>query len=297
MALSYLDEGTIGRYLSEMWKRELGTGQDPANGRWYKNRPNGEVGGLYGDLTDRLSSELVFDESSIRYVNKPKICDTSIVDNRNGLTPHATAILSYNRTKSTTTSHSQTESMTVGIGMEIALKSEFADIKLNMKFEYSHSWGSSEAVSESESHTFSTSVDINVPPGKVYKAVLESQSPRIEIPYRAFIYVSGMTETWFERQVKSHYQWEMPIGFAFSRIAEWGLAGKDSYAYGIDQKTGYEGTVVQFGTITHAENTDAVTKIWDITDSYSDDIAMSSPRITDSESTPIPGKLVQEIQL
>ena len=48
MALQFLDKNVIGQYLREMWKKNLNTGEDPANGKWFENGANTDGRGLYG---------------------------------------------------------------------------------------------------------------------------------------------------------------------------------------------------------------------------------------------------------
>ena len=63
MALIFLEKSVIGKYLSDMWKRELGTNSDPANGKHYENGANNDHIGLYGGLSDNAATQLRFDDS------------------------------------------------------------------------------------------------------------------------------------------------------------------------------------------------------------------------------------------
>src|SRR5262249_39770858 len=85
MALQFLDKATIGSYLSAMWKRDLNTGEDPANGKWYENGANNDHIGLYGGLTDNAATQLQFDDSQKQYTPQSVVCNTATVDNLNGL--------------------------------------------------------------------------------------------------------------------------------------------------------------------------------------------------------------------
>ncbi len=55
MGLEYLDKNILGKYLSDMWKKELNTGRDPANRKWYENGANNDGIGLYSGITDHAS--------------------------------------------------------------------------------------------------------------------------------------------------------------------------------------------------------------------------------------------------
>jgi hypothetical protein len=299
MALTHLDKKILGKYLSDMWKRELCTGRDPANGKWYENGANNDKAGLYGALTDNASTELLFDESQKAYTPESIVCDTATLDNRNGLAPQSTVELAYTYANATTTTHSTTNSIKVGVGFEIKAKASIFGIggeatsKIN--FEYTHSWTDSRSENVSQSHTFKQSVPINVPSGRVYQVVLTAKSQQLTVPYRALIYVDGITETWFEGRVKGHYNWSLGAGLAFSKIAQWGLAGSESNSYGRDPKQPYRGVITQHGQVTAAQTADFVAKVYDITDTYKDERAPRLLRIAPRESMPISGVLVEEI--
>jgi len=62
-------------------KKELGTGKDPANRKWYEDGANHDGIGLYGGLTDTASTELLFDESQKAYTPQKVVCDTATLDN------------------------------------------------------------------------------------------------------------------------------------------------------------------------------------------------------------------------
>lgn len=301
MALTYLDKKVIGTYLSDVWKQELGTGKDPANGKWYEDGANHHHIGLYGGLTDTASTELIFDESQKAYTPEKIVCDTAILDNRNGLAPQSTVELSYTYGNSTTTTHSTTNSIKVGVGFEFKAKATIFGIggeaTTKLSFEYTHSWTKSKSESETESHTFKQSVPINVPTGKVYQVVLMAKSQKLTVPYRALIYVDGITETWFEDRVKGHYNWSMRAGDAFAKIGQWGKAGPESHSYGRDPNRSSRGVITQQGQVTAQQTADFVGKVYDITDSYEDERAPRLARVSpiESASISIPGNLVQEI--
>ena len=65
MTLNSLDIGTVGPFIGAAWKKQLNTGEDPANGRWYVNGANGDAIGLYGGLSDAVPTGLVFNDSAM----------------------------------------------------------------------------------------------------------------------------------------------------------------------------------------------------------------------------------------
>jgi hypothetical protein len=299
MALTHLDKKVIGTYLSDVWKQELGTAKDPANRRWYEDGANHSGIGLYGGLTDTASTELIFDESQKAFTPESVVCDAATVDNRNGLAPQSTVELSHMYGNTTTTTHSTTNSIKAGVGLEFKAKATIFGIggeaATKISFEYTHSWTDSTSVSETESHTFKQSVPINVPSGKVYQVVLTAKSQKLTVPYRALIYVHGMTETWFEGRVNGHYNWSMSAGEAFEKIGQWGKAGPESFSYGRDPKNGSRGVITQQGKVTAQQTADFVAQVYDITDSFKDERAPRRARVSAIGSAPMSGKLVQEI--
>jgi hypothetical protein len=294
-----LDKKIIGGYVAEVWKKELNTGKDPANGRWYENGAQAGHLGLYGGLTDNASTELIFDEAQKNYYPECVVCDTATLDNRNGLAPQSTVELHHSYSNSTTTTHSTTNSLKVGVAEEIKAKVTLfgigAESTTKFSFEYTHSWSDSTSVNESNTYTFKQGVTINTPAGKVYKAVLTARSQQLSVPYRAMIYVTGITETWFEDRVAGHYNWQMSAGDAFEKIARWGLAGSESHCYGRDPKDPCAGTIAQNGRVTARQTSDFVAKIYDITDTYEDETEQGMLKTCSVHAHPLMARLVMEI--
>jgi hypothetical protein len=85
--------------------------------------------------------------------------------------------------------------------------------------------------------------------------VLRASAQQLVVPYKAIVYVSGMTETWFEDRINGHYNWMMDAGSTFNLINQYGSAGGDSHAYGRDPSSG-RGTVTLTGSVT-AQQTSA----------------------------------------
>jgi hypothetical protein len=299
MTLTHLDKKVIGSYLSAVWKQELGTGKDPANGKWYEDGADHRGIGLYGALTDTALTELIFEESQKAYTPEIVVCDTATLDNRNGLAPQSTVELSYTYANSTTTSHSTTNSIKVGVGFEFKAKATLFGIggeaTTKLSFEYTHSWTDSTSESETHSYTFKQSVPITVPAGRVYQVILSAKSQKLTVPYRALIYVDGTTETWFEDRVKGHYNWSMSIGDAFAKIGQWGKAGAESHCYGRDPTNYGRGVITQYGKVTAQQTANFVAQVYDITASFKDERAPGLMRVFSVESAPVAGKLVHEI--
>ena len=299
MALQFLDKTTIGSYLQRMWQRDLNTGEDPANGKWWENGANNDHIGLYGGLTDNASTQLAFNESQKQYIPEAVVCDTATIDNRNGLAPSSTVQLAYNYSKSSSTTHSTTDSIKVGIGVDIKASATIfgvgADVTTKFSFEYTHAWGTSNTETESQSYTFSQSVPVTVPSGKVYQVVLTAMSQKLVVPYTATVYVSGTTETWFEDRINGHYNWMMDAGTAFANIGQWGLAGSQSPQY---TRAG----VTQSGTVTAQQTTQFVATVYDITETFKPDGHPPALRRTialdaaGQSADPVQGVVVQRIE-
>jgi hypothetical protein len=298
MALQFLDKTLIGSYLSAMWKKDLNTGEDPPNGKWYENGANGDGIGLYGGLTDSAATQLQLNESSKQYLPEAVVCDTATLDNLNGLAPSSTVQLSYQYSKGSSTTHSTTDSIKVGVGVDIKASATIfgigADVTTKFSFDYTHSWSTTTAETESQTYTFSQSVPVNVPEGKVYQVVLTAMSQKLIIPYTATIGITGTTETWFEDRINGHYNWSMDAGSAFANIGAWGLAGSQSPSYSA-------AGVSQSGTITATQTTQFVAKIYDITATYKPQgmvmaIARSAPIKPGVQPPhPVQGAFVREV--
>jgi len=298
MALRILDKSILGSYLQGMWKKELNTGEDPANGQWFENGANNDGTGLYGGLTDNAATQLSFNESQKQYLPEQVVCDSATLDNRNGLAPTSTVQLSYNYTDSAATTHSTTDSIKLGAAVDIKASATIfgvgADVTTKFSFEYTHTWGTSTTETQSHSYIFSQSVPITVPSGKVYQVVLTAMSQKLIVPYTAKIYVSGTTETWFEDRINGHYNWSMDAGSAFQLIAQWGLAGSQSSSYS-------SAGVSQSGTVTAQQTTQFIARVYDITSTYHDNDRSSVKRralVTPHGHAvaPVQGELVREIQ-
>jgi hypothetical protein len=269
MGLQYLDKNLLGQYLTAAWKKNLNTGKDPANGKWYENGPNNDGIGLYGGLSDELASELIFDEAQKVYQPKQIVAATATADNRNGLSPHQSVTLSYTWSKTTSSTHSETASLKVGLAQSLEVKADFlvtgAKATTTVSVDFTYSWADTNTQTTSQSQTFSQTVPIDVPNGKVYQAVLRATTQNLTIPYRALIYVTGKSETWFDSQVNGHYNWYADAGTIFGWINRYGSAGGRSNQF---SSKGGRGIITTHGSLAAQQTANFVAAVYDVTKKY-----------------------------
>lgn len=278
MSLTILDPNAMQALLTRMWQKQLGTDEDPANGRWYTNGANDDNVGLYGGLTDTMDGNATLDEASKHYAPTQVVAAYSTVDNRNGLVGPTSVTLSYQYTNSVTTTHTVSNAVKVGFGYDFKAKAEIFGIggESTTKFSIDYTYTSSDANSntQTQTQTFSQTVAVNVPAGKVYKAVLVGSAQRLDIPYHLDVSVTGTTETWFEDRINGHYNWMMDIGSAF------GLAGDPAYK----NAGGGRGVVVGVtGMLTAQQTTDFTVQIWDVTNQAPPNVAMMRAAVPHGE--------------
>jgi hypothetical protein len=266
MALTYLDPKTIGDALSCAWKKQLGTSQDPANGKWYTKGANGDDIGLYGGLTDAVPTSVVLDTAKATYDPQPFVADTANVNNLNGLNPSSSAALNYNYTTSQAITQSTTESVTLGTSFTMKVNEEVAEESATFSISGTFSSTQAETDTESDTITFSITVPVEVPSGKVYQAQLTAEIQTVTIPFTAVIKVTGTTETWFENQVNGHYDYSTDAGTAFGWIKSDNCAGSDSSSYA--DAGNKVGTITITGTIRSSQTGSFQTQIVDITDQF-----------------------------
>lgn len=269
MAINILSVPVIQQALQAMWKKNLGTSEDPANGRWFTNGANGDSIGLYGGLTDTAPTQLTFNQGSQQYLPSQITCTSSIVDNRNGLNPKGSTTLSYSYSNSSSYSQTTTNSIsdTSKVGFEVSASFEGIGAKASAEFSVTmaYSMAKTSGTTTSTTNTFSQTIDVEVPKGKVYQAVLTATVQRLQVPYTCAIQITGTTETWFEDRINGHYNWSMSAAQAFSLINQYGAAGGDSSLYG---SNGGAGTVAVSGTLTAQQTANFVAQIYDITANY-----------------------------
>ena len=264
MALTILEQDKIKSVLTAMWKKALNTDQDPANGRWFTNGANNDGKGLYGGLTDSIDTTAIFDMANKNYSPTQRLAASSIVDNRNGLTPSASVTLSYKYADTVSTTHTTSHAVKLGFGFEFKAKAEIfgvggeATTKFNIEYQYTSS--DSKTETQTREHSISQHVPVNVPTGKVYKAVLVAAVQKIDVPYHLNVYVSGQTETWFERQVNGHYNWMLDVGSAFAIAADPQYRREGNTTKGL--VTGVT------GMLTAQQTADFTVQTWDVTSEF-----------------------------
>src|SRR5215213_2323702 len=236
MPLNSLDVSKVSAHVADAWKKRLKTSADPANGRWYTKGATGSNIGLYGGLNDTLPNGLDFDQNALTYLPKTLVAGMSgRVDNRNGLNPHTTVSLTYKYASSSSTSHSFTNSLKVGIGTDIKGKADFifvaGEVTLKFSAEYAFTYAHTRSETKGEERTWTGTVPVNPPEGKVYQAVLAASVQEIQVPYTAKLVVSGQTETWFENRINGLYNWRASAGDMFGWINQYGTAGSESALY------------------------------------------------------------------
>ncbi len=267
MSLTYLDPTTIGNALSCAWKKHLGTSQDPANGKWYTKGANGDDIGLYGGLTDVAPTSITLDTDAATYSTSQIVCDKSDIVNLNGLNSGNNPVtLSYAYATATSSTHTLTDSVTLGEKFSITVDEAVAKESAEFSVAFTFTSSVAETSSTSETQTESQTVYVTVPSGKVYEAVLTGEVQQITIPYTCVVKVTGTTETWFENTVDGHYNYSTDAGTAFGWIKGTDCAGDDSSSYG--DAGGGTGTVTLTGSVTMNQTVNFSSTVNDITDTY-----------------------------
>ncbi len=269
MAINLLSVPVLQKALQTVWQKNLGTSEDPANGRWFTDGANNDAIGLYGGLTDTAPTQLTFNQAAQQYLPTQITCTSSIMDNRNGLNPKGSTTLTYAYANSSSYSQTSTTSVsnTTKIAFEVSASFEGVGAKASTDFSVTmaYSMAQTSGTSTSATNTFSQTVNVDVPKGKVYQAVLTATIQKLQVPYTCAIQVTGTTETWFEDRVNGHYNWSMGAAEAFDLINQYGAAGADSASYG---SSGGAGTVAVSGTLTAQQTANFVAQIYDITANY-----------------------------
>jgi hypothetical protein len=273
MSLQFLDKRLVGAYIVDAWQNHFNTEQDPADGQWFTNGP-GNNGGLYGMLTDTLATELVFRENESKFTPNKVAAATGTANNLNGLTPEQTVNLTYSYQDTTSTTHSTTQSLKLGYGVDFKFTATFlgvgGDTTVKFTSEYSFSWTDATTVSKSETKTFQQSVPVrNIPKGKVYQVVLMCDKAELKVPFEANVYLSGKTTANFGSEVNGQKVWTVDAGTLCAWINQFGSAGDESYRYGRDPKKPEQGLIQLLGTLTATQTVNFTAMTIDITDSYS----------------------------
>lgn len=271
MSLNFLDKHIIGAIIVDAFQQQLNTEIDPANGQWFTNGPDNN-GGLYGNLVDVLSSELVFLPNEVVLTPHKLAADTAVIDNRNGLTPKSSLTLTYSTTESATTTHSTTKALKVGMGVDIKASGTFLgvgmDVTTKFSTEYTHSWSDSTAKTISETKQFSQSIQTEVPPGRVYQVVLTCDKTNLNAPYFADVILKGKSTANFASAVNGEKTWVVNAGTLCQWINEFGSAGDESWMFMKDPKISEQGLIRMRGNLTSVITANFVVNTYDITDTY-----------------------------
>jgi len=213
-----------------------------------------------------VDQTVYFDEAHKQFSSTQFTATSSTVDNRDGLTPSSTVTLAY--THSATTSQTHTTGNTFKIGTSVSVKASAeifgigADITTSFSFDYTYSMSESTSSTTTDAETFSQSVPVTVPKGKVYQAILTCTKQTLTVPTTSKVSVSGRTETWFSSRVQGHYDWDLDAGSAWYLINSYGLAGSESSQY---SDTGGSGLITIPGSITGVQSVNFQVKVVDIT--------------------------------
>lgn len=271
MALQFLDNRLVGAYIIDVWQNYLNTEMDPADGQWYTNGP-GNNGGLYGKLTDKLATELIFKPNTRLLTPHQQNAYTQLIDNRKGASLKNTVTLSHQYTDTTSTTHSTTNALKVGVATDIKVTGDFivekTEVTTKFSTEYSYSWTESKTTTSSTTKTFSQTLNVDVPVGKVYQIVLLSNTNQLSIDYEADIYIEGTTSACFKNPVNGQKIHTIDAGTLCSLINQYGSAGDESYKYKRDPKQPSRGAIALSGKMTATQTINFVVQTFDITDSY-----------------------------
>jgi hypothetical protein len=245
-----MNTDTLGSVLTKAWQKYTGDGSDPANGQWYTTGANGDSIGLYGGLTDTIDS--VVSVGTPSYTTpldslQPTVAMSSDIDNRNGLmTMPSSTTLSHTYSKSKSYSHTSTTSTRVGVSQQYSLHVGIPgeSVGATTTFSFDETWTTSNTATDTtqEQTTFSQTVPVLPPAGKVYRALLTYIENSATVPYSLNLHCSGETETWYESRVNGHYNWSSDAGSLIGALTpsdyqaigldptQWGVDGNDVYA-------------------------------------------------------------------
>lgn len=287
MSLSVLKKENMKKILTAMWKKELGTSKDPANGKWYENGAGGSTSGLYGGLVDTTNPDITFGTIQTKPPST-HLATFQVFDNLNGNMSRGEASLVYKYRNETTTHHEQSD--TIGVGASGTYKSNVkipigsVEKSVTVSVDYAHSWTKGETTTQSAEIEVSQKVPFDIPVGKVYRVELSALVYIFDVDYTATINISGKTETWFEDRVNGHYNYSMSASEAFKKIHQLNHAGEESKNF---SSQGY----ALKGRLTGQLQTSFTARIIDITSEYE-----KNPQILEeTQSAMKAGTIVKEI--
>lgn len=271
MSLNFINKHIIGAIIVDAIQKELETEMDPADGQWFTNGPDNN-GGLYGKLVDELASELVFLPQEVAITVNKLAAATGIADNRNGLTPKQTITLSYSTSNSSSTSHTTTNALKEGVGVDIKASGTFlgvgADVTTKITTEYTFSWSETTSKTVSETKQFTQSVPTETPAGKVYQVVLTCDKANLNTPFFADIILSGNCVANFASPVNGKKTWIIDAGTLCEWINKHESAGVESSKYIKNPLNSKQGLIRLKGTLTASETANFIVNTFDITDKY-----------------------------
>jgi hypothetical protein len=297
--LEYFDINRLGSYVMDAWQKQLVTEEDPTSSKYLVVGPkkqNAYTTGLLGGLKEEIVEDLVFDGSQVKPNIKKDDVATDVTDNELDHAVKSTLKLAYKITNSTTARHSKTHSIKTGISEKLTFgkgankMSAFVGLsETTFSFEYSYSWTDEEANTHTVQKDYDASTDVDVPAGKVYRAVIMADHEKAMIPYSAQIRLTGTSETNFPEEVQDPATKEKKkdhsadAGQVCSWIKKHKSAGwiKDALGNVNEDPTSFEqdpderyperGIVSLRGTMDVDQSVNFVKVIMDITDTYRTD--------------------------
>jgi hypothetical protein len=270
--LQFLDKHIIGAIIVDAWQNQLNTEMDPASGQWFTNGPDNN-GGLYGHLTDKLATKLVFLPSERVFTSHKIAAATSTADNRNGKLPETTFRLAYNCQQTTTTTHSTTNALMASVSVAIEAKAEVlgtgGGVTTTIDTQYSFSWTKEESASKTQGKEVSQEVPLKIPKGKVYYGMLLADNVELNAPYYADIYLRGQSTANFASPVNGKKIWTIDAGSLCDWINKYKSAGDESEKYMRDPNDPTQGLIRLRGNLTAEDTVNFVAMVLDITNTYS----------------------------
>jgi hypothetical protein len=272
LQLRYFEANVLGSYLMDAWQNELQTEADPSGGKWFTSGPgNGQ--GLLGGLLDELRTDLVFEAGRMTVNKTREIAATTTLDNRAGnLANGATTTLNWTITNSATASHSATHSIRSGISERVKVEGKFGGIgvasETAITFDYSYSWTDTQGSTLTDTKSFSATVPLQVPAGKVQKLVVLADHDEVALPYSAQVYLTGVSEANFASQVNGKSRWTADAGTICEWIKKYGSAKGDAMEFEADAIDRTRGIALLRGTMRAKQSVNFTIYKLDVTSSF-----------------------------
>lgn len=262
MALTYLNSQTILDAIMCAWTKQLG----------------GAVNLFKLDLTDSTTGP-VLDTDNAQYSDQQiAAAESALVCNLDGaMSGYTTVSLACSYTNTTSETHSTTESVDTGVKFSFTVSQVVSKETAEFSVNFTFSSTDTTTQTSSQTETYSTSVQVWPPPGKVYKAELAAEYQSITIPYTVTVLVTGTTEASLIPSPTPTGGPPPPMnsadaGQAFGWIDSDKCAGSGSnmYSNGGDLNGDGKsvGVVTIKGTVTCSQTTNFVVTVIDYTDTY-----------------------------